>query len=232
MSVSLKNLVSETTKLLTFRNVKIDTSSSPIAYGLWAITLAWIAGIGRYWDHPSPSVFEISGLRSVAYIFVLSTILYLIVWPLKRKRWSWFAVFVFVGLTSPLAWLYAVPVERFTSASTAIALNVRFLMVVALWRVALYGTFLWRYAGLRHSSFIAALLAPLAIILFALVALNLENAIFEIMAGIEPERTPNQEISDSRFMAVNVLFVFSLITVPVWVIAYCAGLYDKFKRPA
>lgn len=102
-------------------------------------------------------------------------------------------------------------------------------MIVALWRVALYGTFLWRYAGLRHSSFIAALLAPLAIILFALVALNLENAIFEIMAGIERERTPDQEMSDSRFMVVNLLFVFSLITVPIWVMAYGKGLYDKRK---
>jgi len=230
VAVGLKSLVSETVRLLTFRNVKIDTTSSPLAYGLWVIGLAWLAGIGRYWDHPSPSLFELSGLRSVAYIFILSTILYLIVWPLKRKRWSWLAVFVFVGLTSPLAWLYAVPVERFTSASTAITLNVRFLMVVALWRVALYGVFLWRYAGLRHASFIAALLAPLAIILFALVALNLENAIFEIMAGIERERTPDQELSDSRFLVVNFLFVFSLITVPLWVIAYVTSLYDKFKN--
>ena len=103
-------------------------------------------------------------------------------------------------------------------------------MLVALWRVALYGTFLWRYAGLRHSSFIAALLAPLALILFALVALNLENAIFEIMAGIEQERTPNQEISDSRFVVVNLLFIFSVITVPVWIIAYIIGLYDKLKK--
>jgi len=64
-----------------------------------------------------------------------------------------------------------------------------------------------------------------------LVALNLENAIFEIMAGIERERTPDQELSDSRFLIVNVLFVFSLITVPIWAIAYIAGLYGKLKNP-
>lgn len=230
MSKTLRTLISKTFLFLAFRNVKIDIPTRPITYGLWVILLAWIAGIGRYWDHPSPSLFELSGLRSVAYIFVLSTVLYLIVWPLKRKRWSWLAVFVFVGLTSPLAWLYAIPVERFTSAGTAITLNVRFLMLVALWRVALYGTFLWRYAGLRHSSFIAALLAPLALILFALVALNLENAIFEIMAGIEQERTPDQEISDSRFVVVNLLFIFSVITVPVWIVAYIIGLYNKLKK--
>jgi len=229
MGQTLRTLITQTLRFLTFQNVKIDPSSRPFIYGLWAIALAWIAGLGRYWDHPSPSLFELSGLRSVAYIFILSTILYLIVWPLKQKRWSWLAVFVFVGLTSPLAWLYAVPVERFTSASTAITLNVRFLMIVALWRVALYGTFLWRYAGLRNASFVAALLAPLAIILFALVALNLENAIFEIMAGIERERTPDEALSDSRFFIVNTLFFLSVFTVPIWVIAYLSGLYSKFK---
>ena len=230
MVKTLGALVSQTLSLLAFRDVKIDSNSRPLAYGLWAISLAWVAGIGRYWDHPSPSLFELSGLRSVCYIFILSTVLYLIVWPIKRNRWSWLAVFVFVGLTSPLAWLYALPVERFTEASTAITLNVRFLMVVALWRVLLYGAFLWRYAGLRRSSFVAAWLAPLAIILFILVALNLEDAIFEIMAGIERERTPDEVISDSRFMAVNVLFVFSILTVPIWVIAYALSLYDKFKN--
>jgi len=230
MRVGLKQLLSETFRLLTFRNAKIDVSANPLLYAGWAILLAWIAGIGRYWDHPNPSLFEALGLRSVAYIFVLTTILFLIVWPLKRHRWDWLSVFVFVGLTSPLAWLYAVPVERLTEASTAVTLNVRFLMVVALWRVALYGTFLWRYAGLRNASFVAALLAPLAIILFALVGLNLENAIFEIMAGIEQERTPEQALSDSRYMVVNFLFVLSLITVPVWVIAYITGLFNKFKN--
>jgi len=116
------------------------------------------------------------------------------------------------------------------SASNAITLNVRFLMLVALWRVALYATFLWRYAGLRKASFTAALLAPLAIILFALVALNLENAVFEIMAGIETERTPDQELSNSRYMIVNLLFMLSVLTVPLWVVAYLKGLYDKSKR--
>ncbi len=105
-------------------------------------------------------------------------------------------------------------------------------MVVALWRIALYGMFLWRYAGLRNASFVAALLAPLALILFALVALNLEDAIFEIMAGIERERTPEQDLADARFGIVNVLFVFSLITVPVWLLTYLIGLVDKYKGRA
>jgi len=222
-------ILAETVKLLTFQRVQIAINAKPIPYVVAAILFAWIAGVGRYWDHPSAAWHEYAGLRSVAYIFALSTVLFLIVWPLRRERWTWVSVFVFVGLTSPLAWLYAIPVERFTDPQTAITLNLRFLMVVALWRVALYGTFLWRYAGLRHASFIAALLAPLALILFGLVAFNLEDGIFEIMAGIERERTPEQEIADARYGIVNFLFVFSLITVPVWLLAYLVGLRDKYK---
>ncbi|WP_427452356.1 hypothetical protein [Litorimonas sp. WD9-15] len=228
----LFRIISETVKFLTFRNVKFNIPSNPKAYFLTAILFAWIAGVGRYWDHPSADWYQYAGLRSIAYIFILSTVLYVIVWPLRRERWHWLSVFVFVGLTSPLAWLYAIPVEQFTAPQTAIQINLRFLMVVALWRIALYGMFLWRYAGLRNASFVAALLAPLALILFALVALNLEDAIFEIMAGIERERTPEQDLADARFGIVNVLFVFSLITVPVWLLAYLIGLLDKYKGRA
>jgi hypothetical protein len=40
-------------------------------------------------------------------------------------------------LTAPLAWLYAIPFERFTSAPQAVSANLWLLGIVALWRVAL-----------------------------------------------------------------------------------------------
>jgi hypothetical protein len=46
----------------------------------------------------------------------------------------------FLGLywmTAPLAWLYAVPVERFLDAADAVAANLWMLGIVSLWRVAL-----------------------------------------------------------------------------------------------
>jgi len=222
-------ILRETFLLLTFQNVRIDVHTRPLAYMLVAIGFAWLAGIGRFWDHPSADWYEYAGLRSVAYIFVLSTVIYLVVWPLRLARWNWLAVFVFVGLTSPLAWLYAIPVERFTGMARARALNVQFLSVVALWRVTLYGLFLWRYAKLRQFAFIAALFAPLAIILFALVALNLEHAVFEIMAGIERERSPEEITADQRYAVVNMLFMVSVLTLPFWLIAYMTGVYTSTR---
>jgi hypothetical protein len=46
----------------------------------------------------------------------------------------------FLGLywmTAPLAWLYAVPVERFLSPADAVRANLWLLGIVALWRVVL-----------------------------------------------------------------------------------------------
>ena len=40
-------------------------------------------------------------------------------------------------MTSPLAWLYAIPVERMYSAGDAMRANLWLLGIVALWRVAL-----------------------------------------------------------------------------------------------
>ena len=39
-----------------------------------------------------------------------------------------------VSLTSPLAWLYALPVERWCDLRTAISLNLWFLAIDAQWR--------------------------------------------------------------------------------------------------
>jgi len=42
-------------------------------------------------------------------------------------------------LTAPLAWLYAVPVERFMTARDSVTANLAFLGIVSLWRVLLFG---------------------------------------------------------------------------------------------
>jgi len=102
------------------------------------IAFAWIAGMGRNWDHPSAHIWQYAGLGSVAYIFVLAAIIWLIVLPIRPEKWSYLSVLTFVGLTSPLDWLYAIPVERMTTMDFAISANMWFLAIVAFWRVALY----------------------------------------------------------------------------------------------
>ena len=219
------HVVSQTIRFLTFQNAKIDEKEHGRSFFLAAILFAWIAGIGRYWDHPDAAWWQYAGLGSVLYIFFLSTFLFLIVWPLKPKRWSWLSIFIFVGLTSPLAWLYAIPVEQFLTPELAIKVNVWFLAIVAIWRVALYAKFLWSYGGLRFYALVAALLAPLSIIVMFLGSIQMETAAFEIMAGIEAERTPTQERASQGLNITLVLMFISVISFPIWFVAYVIRVY-------
>ncbi|MEM7348588.1 MAG: hypothetical protein AAF485_30540, partial [Chloroflexota bacterium] len=106
-------------RLLTFRKVRFDLERSFFPYLIYIVTIAWVVGIGRYWDHPDAYVWQYAGLGSVAYIFVLSTFLYWVLKPIKPERWSFPMVLVFVGFTSLPGVLYAIPVERFLKLPTA-----------------------------------------------------------------------------------------------------------------
>jgi len=182
---SLPIVIRQCFSFLTFRNVSFNLASYKATYLTFAIITAWIAGLGRYWDHPDAAWWQYAGLGSVAYIFIMAFVLWLVVLPLRPKNWSYTSVFIFVGLTSPLAWLYAVPVERFLSIEMAISVNLWFLGIVAAWRVVLFAFFIWRAAKLRYLRFVMAVLTPLAFVMLILSLFNLQHVTFEVMAGID-----------------------------------------------
>ncbi len=53
-------------------------------------------------------------------------------------------------LTAPLAWLYAVPVERFMTARGSVLANLALLGIVSLWRVLLFGRVVSVLYGVRY----------------------------------------------------------------------------------
>jgi hypothetical protein len=57
----------------------------------------------------------------------------------ERKTWMrWWPQFMgLFWMTAPIAWLYAIPVERFLDSLNAARANVALLSIVSLWRVAL-----------------------------------------------------------------------------------------------
>lgn len=143
-----------------------------------------------------------------------------LVLPIRPKNWTYKPVLTFVGLTSPLAWLYAIPVEKMVEIPTAIRANVWFLAIVAIWRVALYVQFLRKVGKLSgHAIFIITLL-PLSGIVFALTVLNLEHAVFEIMAGLEVERTGQERIHDTVYQFILLLGMLSFIFAPILFLMY------------
>lgn len=215
-------------RILTFRFDARDTSALGPRDLIIGLAFTWLAGVGRYWDHPDPHVVQRLGVGSLVYIFVLSGILSAVTLPLKPVRWSYRHILTFVALTAPPALLYAVPVERWTELSTAGTVNAWFLGVVAAWRVGLYGRYLRVHAGLGWFPWSIALLLPLVLIVVALSLLNLEHAVFNLMAGITEPRTPG----DLAYRVVLTLGLFSVIAFGPLLIAYVAAVFVARKRRA
>jgi hypothetical protein len=224
MAFPLAKILQDQRDLLLFRPFKPVIREHWLAYLAWGLFVTWLAGIGRYWDHPNANWWQYAGLGSVAYVFVLSAFLWLIVAPLRPRNWSFIGVLIFVTLTSLPALLYAIPVEKFMPLEQAQAANVIFLAIVATWRVALLMVFLKRGAGLSPTGVAVAGLLPLTIIVTTLVVLNLEKAVFEIMGG-NMQKTQN----DAAYLILMLISFFSLLASPVLLILYGMLVYRARK---
>ena len=135
-------------RMLCFLPIKPDLKNHYKAYLAMGLIFTWLAGVGRYWDHPRPEVWQTLGLGSVGYIFVLAFILWIAFKPLRPDNWAYPTILLFISMTSLPAILYAIPVERMVPMGTAQELNLLFLKVVAAWRVLLLLVFLKRTTGL------------------------------------------------------------------------------------
>ena len=214
-------------RVLTFRFEGRELHGVTFRHLALGLAFAWLAGVGRYWDNPRAGLFQHLGLGSVAYVLVLSTFLWLLLYPLGPRRWSWLSVATFVAAVSPPALLYAVPVERFMSLEAARITNFWFLALIALWRVVLYAVFLYRYPELRGNRLFVSLLLPLVLIVFGLTALNLEKAVFEIMAGnsVNPGTS-----ADDAYLLLVALSLFSIYAAPVLVLLYVIGIVQARRE--
>lgn len=215
-------------RVLSFRFDAADLEQAGGRHLLVGLLFTWLAGIGRYWDNPRVAALQHAGVGSLAYVFLLSGFLWVLFYPLRPKRWSYFALLTFVTAVAPPAFIYAIPVERFMTLDAARTVNFVFLGLVATWRVSLYAAFLRRYADLSGVRFVIAFLLPLTLIVFALTALNLERAVFDIMAG--NNRKPGTS-ADTAYMVLFLLSYLSIYLTPVLVIAYLVVLFLARRRP-
>ena len=178
--------------------------------------------MGRYWDNPRAELWQYLGLGSVAYVFILALVLWLLTRPLQPRNWSYKNVLLFVCLTSPPAVLYAIPVERFMAFESAQEANVWFLAIVATWRVALWAVYLVRFASLSIFKAVVATLLPLTLIVTTLFLLNLEHVVFRIMAGLEDHE---RSVNDSAYGVLLLITFFSLLSLPFIVLLYAGAIY-------
>lgn len=212
--------------ILVFRRPSAALARHWQPYLLIGLMATWLAGIGRYWDSPRADLWQHLGLGSLAYVFVLTFILWLVVLPLKPQRWSYRNVLIFVSLTAPPALLYAIPVERFMPLPMAQSVNAWFLAAVASWRVTLLIWFLRRIAMLQWLAVLVATLLPLTLIVVSLALFNLEHVVFNIMAGNTPEQSSGNDLA---YQVVILLALLSTALAPVVIAAYGWLIYRLRK---
>ncbi len=221
------SILSAVVRLLTFRMTREEFLHFNRRHLAFGIACTWVAGVGRWWDDPGANLLQHLGAGSVVYIFLLSLLLWLVVWPLKPRDWSYRHVLTFVALTSPPAILYAVPVERFTDLGTARTLNVWFLAIVAAWRVALLFFYLVRHARLSVFSVAVAALLPVTLIVVTLTLLNLERAVFDLMGGLREGGTAN----DSSYgVLVALTFLSMLLFVPLAICYIFLSVWSRMRQ--
>ena len=223
----LRTILMDALRFLTFRSPSAALRQHSSAYLAFGLLLTWAAGVGRYWDAAAATLWQYLGLTSVAYAVLLALLLWLLIAPLGPKNWSYRNVLLFVTLTSPPALLYAIPVEAWLAPSAAHAMNVGFLAIVAIWRLALLFVFLKRVAGLRGSTILVAALLPIALVVDGLALLGFQHLAYETMAGLRD--AAGFERHEDGSTAQVICFAAALIT-PALLAGYGWIAHERRKR--
>lgn len=184
MQPSLTELLRFQLRFLTFRTTREELLNVGPRHFMWGMYFTWLAGMGRWWDDPHANMLQRLGIGSIVYVFVLTALLWIVVRPLKVPDWKYLRIATLIMFTSPLALVYAIPVERYVDIETAIEMNVSFLAVVAIWRVLIYGMLLRKIARFGPYTIIVTCLLPLMAIVATLFVLNLHRVVFNIMGGL------------------------------------------------
>jgi len=226
MRQALKKVLSDQFALLIFRPFRPNLAEYRAYYFAWGFVATWLAGVGRYWDHPNAAWWQYLGLGSIGYVFVMAAFLWLVAAPIRPAHWRYDSVWLFVSLTSLPALLYAIPVETFMDLGQAQLANMLFLAVVATWRVILLFRYL-RFSGrLSWGEVTVVALLPLALIVAALTVLNLEKAVFELMGG-NRAGTAN----DGAYVILLLLTTLSLFASPVLALSYLVMIGSNLRKP-
>lgn len=129
-------------------------------------------------------------------------------------------------MTAPLAWLYAIPVERFLSPGGATSANLWLLGVVALWRVVL----MIRVASVMFNEPMRAAVGP--VMLFAdsvalAILLFTPLPVISIMGGVR--------LTESELMireTANTIAVVGILSFPLWLLLTVLRRRFKPVNPA
>jgi hypothetical protein len=223
----LRTILKDEMRFLTFRSPSAVIREHRAAYLAFGLLATWAAGIGRYWDSASATVWQHLGLSSVTYALVFAMVLWLLAAPLAPRNWTYRNVLLFVTLTSPPALLYAVPVELWLP-DYALAINSGFLAIVAAWRIALLFVFLKHVAALGTSAAFVATLLPIALIVDLVFLMGIGDAVYTTMAGLQDPDGGGRLI---RLSIAQLICLSSATMTPVLLTLYAWMAYKARSSP-
>ncbi len=219
--------------LIGDRQAILRIAATPWAWVVGAV-LVLSAGIARNYDH-------LDLLRDPEWIYgpfiaSLVTTVFVFIWVYfgirlysHAGRWLGFLTFLnLVWFTAPCAWLYGIPVERFTDLYTATIWNIGFLAAVSVWRVWLMVRAVTVLTGAPWLRVLLVILVPAAIEMFfgsAMKALSLVG----IMGGV---RLPPHDQLLLRATNVTTTVSFWIFVVGVVLFFFIKGRAVKpLSRP-
>ncbi|MBC7771501.1 MAG: hypothetical protein H7210_03285 [Pyrinomonadaceae bacterium] len=159
---------------------------------------------------------------SVANAFILYALMYVLVRIRKGVAPPFFAGYLsFLGLfwmTSPMAWVYAVPYERWLEPVDAIRANLNTLAFISIWRVALMTRVLSVIFNARWwpTLFFVLLFSDVAVIIGATM---MPAPLIDIMGGLQ--HTPQDQLLSNANMLTK---IYGMLSLPVWLIGSAIGL--------
>ncbi len=128
-------------------------------------------------------------------------------------------------MTAPLAWLYAVPYERFLAPYEAVVANLWTLALVAAWRVALTTRVVAVLTGI--SGLLAFfLVAAIADLVAMVVVVASPGPIVAIMGGVQ--HLPHDQLLADVTVEV---FAWGLLSLPLWVVGALVALFRSRPKP-
>lgn len=184
---SLSEIVALQLKLITFTASTEELLSIGRKEYFFGMLLVWLAGVGRAWDDPHAHWISKTGFSSVCYVYLMAFFLWALLGLVGARNWKLGRVLIFVCMTAPPAFLYAIPVEQFLPALQAEQANLLFLFLVSGSRVALLVWFTIKVGELTFFRTAVAVFLPLAsVINFAVWSDQLVSK-FSNIGGIRRE---------------------------------------------
>lgn len=168
---------------------RLASSRTPLIIGP-ALVLS--ASLARNYDgaaFPQEAYVLLHGFgASIINAFILHTIFYLIATRPDAPRPPFFSTYLsFLGLfwlTSPMAWLYAIPYERFLTVIGAINLNIFTLGIISIWRVGLICYVISILYNVRYGPALCIILFFSNIGIF-IAAITMETPVVHFMGGLQ-----------------------------------------------